>query len=71
MKQLYKSWFRRVTYHVDLYLSGIHLLIRRASRLTSGRLLDVGFGRKPKVSQYIGIANKGTFTDYYNLHLNL
>jgi SAM-dependent methyltransferase len=54
---------------VDLYLSGIHQLMRFAAPLTSGKLLDVGCGRKPYehffrpyVSEYIGIENEATLS---------
>lgn len=50
-------------------MSGIHRLMRLAAPLTSGRLLDVGCGRKPYESffepyiiEYIGIENEATLT---------
>ena len=63
---LYK-WSRCVADFVDLYLSGIHQLLHAVAPLVSGKLLDVGCGRKPYepifrpyVSEYIGIENEVT-----------
>lgn len=60
-------WARCLADWVDLYLSGIHQLLRRAAPLTTGRLLDVGCGRKPYepifrpyVNEYVGIENEAT-----------
>ena len=69
MKLLIYNWTRYITDYVDLYLSGIHQLMRHAAPQTKGKLLDVGCGRKPYeaffkpyVSEYIGIENESTLS---------